>query len=347
MNQAEWLASVDPAAMLASLNLEGSLHGVVRPVSARKLRLWAVACVRAVWPRLTDERSRRAVEVAERYADGEATEAALVAAEAAAFAVMEREDGLAPLGPHYWDAYRCCHPKASKAAEEVAKPAHSIPPAAQAALLRDVVNPFRPLTLPKPKCLKCNGEGQVNGPYINGDYRWPCRECDGTGFGGSCPWLSSTAVALARRAYDSGGERRCERCGGRRKVMTAKGPEVDARTFRPATEPDRPVPFEVTETDCPACHGSGRDGSGRLDAEVLSVLADALEEAGCEDADLLRHLRGFECCPECVAILAPSSGGCWPCRACGAADWAHCVWVPKQGPCVRGCWATDTILGKE
>lgn len=43
--------------------------------------------------------------------------------------------------------------------------------------------------------------------------------------------------------------------------------------------------------------------------DSLPVLADALEEAGCEQEDLLRHLRG-------------------------------------PGPHARGCWALDLILGK-
>ena len=42
----------------------------------------------------------------------------------------------------------------------------------------------------------------------------------------------------------------------------------------------------------------------------LPILADALEEAGCDQADLLGHLRG-------------------------------------PGPHVRGCWAVDAVLGKE
>ena len=44
--------------------------------------------------------------------------------------------------------------------------------------------------------------------------------------------------------------------------------------------------------------------------ERLPVLADALEEVGCTDADLLNHLRG-------------------------------------PGPHLRGCWALDLLLGKE
>jgi hypothetical protein len=50
--------------------------------------------------------------------------------------------------------------------------------------------------------------------------------------------------------------------------------------------------------------------SGELDVGRLAVLADALEEAGCTDADLLGHLRG-------------------------------------PGPHVRGCWSVDLLLGKE
>jgi len=50
--------------------------------------------------------------------------------------------------------------------------------------------------------------------------------------------------------------------------------------------------------------------SGELDSQRLAVLADALEEAGCADPELLGHLR-------------------------------------SPGPHVRWCWALDLILGKE
>src|SRR5207237_97344 len=49
--------------------------------------------------------------------------------------------------------------------------------------------------------------------------------------------------------------------------------------------------------------------AGTLDPVRLAILADALEEAGCTDAEILNHCRG-------------------------------------PGPHVRGCWLVDLILGK-
>ncbi len=99
MNEQEWLTSEDPAAMLALRGRGGpSLTERNRFTwSDRKLRLFACACCRQVWHLLADDvpcwrpatplvgcpdchgtgrinRSRRAVEVAERYADGLGTE---------------------------------------------------------------------------------------------------------------------------------------------------------------------------------------------------------------------------------------------------------------------------------
>src|SRR4051794_39993632 len=64
MTEREWLACTDPGPMLEALRGRAS---------SRKLVLLGVACYRRVWDQLRDEAVREVVEVAERYADGQAT----------------------------------------------------------------------------------------------------------------------------------------------------------------------------------------------------------------------------------------------------------------------------------
>ena len=64
MTESAWLTASSPQEMLQFLHDKGML-------SDRKARLFACATVRRVWHLLADERSRGAVGLAERYADGE------------------------------------------------------------------------------------------------------------------------------------------------------------------------------------------------------------------------------------------------------------------------------------
>lgn len=84
MTEADWLACKDPdvlqnyllggskpnRGLLAWLGFQPSISGWQPPqASERKLWLYACACCRRLWPLLGDERSQRAVEARELYAD--------------------------------------------------------------------------------------------------------------------------------------------------------------------------------------------------------------------------------------------------------------------------------------
>jgi hypothetical protein len=226
MTEQEWLACTDPREMLEALQTDGLLP-------ERKARLFAAACCRRIWPLLDEGPARRAVEVAERYADGRAEEGELAEAASDAeaapggTALPEVAVGQAVRSALFLDAGSAAYYAAFGACCRYGGGgfvpllgAVDAEQGIQAGLLRDLCgNPFRLVTL--------------------------SRAC-----------LTPQVVALAQAAYE--------------------------------------------QRELPA---------GALDPARLAVLADALEEAGCDQADVLAHLRG-------------------------------------PGPHVRGCWVLDLLLGK-
>ncbi len=197
MTEHEWLTSTDPAAMLQLLSLSNPAFPALKLISDRKLRLFACACCRQVW-HLLDADSRRAVEVAERYADG------------------GPEIEFEQIG---WQTRTGC--AITGATESVTRSLlftaeFGLSSATQAALLREIVSPFSPVVLPKSKrkCGRCKGERRVwddsPGQSIFDNYRMDCPDCKGTGsVEGDCPWLTSTVTALAQAAYEERLENRC------------------------------------------------------------------------------------------------------------------------------------------
>ncbi len=254
MTEAEWNASADPQAMLAAVSGK---------VSDRTLRLFSCSCCRAIWEGqecaqcasvsphpdglgyycpvchgsgrvggLSDPRSRRAVEVAERFADGEATEEERNAAWQVASDAGEDFDRVYD-AENFNLAVMAQSCVRHNVAEILKANRNRVPAATQAALLRDIVgNPWRPVRL-------CDGPKRVY--PANQDPAWLDVSV--------LRWNDGTIPKLAAAMY------------------------------------------------------SGNDFS------AMSILGDALEDAGCSDIDILTHAR-------------------------------------SAGPHVKGCFLVDLLLGK-
>jgi hypothetical protein len=147
--------------------------------SERKIRLFEVACCRRIWQLLPDGRSRQAIEVAESFADAQATEEELETAADAAWSVWDADRERAS-AEGKWDrgspdlpytpsaaAYNVATPlgwwggaPAFVAPHEITREATAnsgMEGAEQAVLLRDIFgNPFRPVAV-DPSWLAWNG----------------------------------------------------------------------------------------------------------------------------------------------------------------------------------------------
>jgi hypothetical protein len=88
MTEQEWLACEDPERMLKYLRRSKRYR-----ISDRKLRYFLVGCCRRVWQYTTDERSRHAVEIAERFADGLVGQKARGSARSAASTAFHELEG--------------------------------------------------------------------------------------------------------------------------------------------------------------------------------------------------------------------------------------------------------------
>ena len=221
MNEATWQACGDPARMLDLIPYR---------ISKRKWRLLAAAFARRIWHLFSDERSKQAVEAAERWADGLLSRKDLTLARDAVPVPI-----INPVGAKRIDGI-------DGAAFSAANPSKSAT-ASTARLSREVATAKDGSVEMEMNC-QCNFIRDIVGnPYVPASL--------------DPVWLTHTVVSLAQTAYDN-------------RILPA----------------------------------------GTLDADRLAVLADALEDAGCSDADILSHLRG-------------------------------------PGPHVRGCFVIDLLLDKK
>jgi hypothetical protein len=276
VTEAEWLAGTDPELLL------GELHGA----SGRKLRLFACACARGVWGLLPAELGRRVVEVAVRFAEGRATAEELMAVRDAPWGSRPRGVSLtawsaaraaatATSSPAAWSAAaNACRAAARLGAEQAAS-------GAAAGALPDDLSSY---DMPgDPAAAESPGGTALAAPPRPGARRRLPRELAANP-AWQAAWVGGRDAAEARHAD----------------LLR----EVFGNPFRPA----RVAPEWLRWRDGAAAKvARAVYAEGRFDD--LPVLADALEDAGCTDAEILGHLRG-------------------------------------PGPHTRGCWALDLVLGK-
>ncbi|HVS39661.1 MAG TPA: hypothetical protein VMS17_29155 [Gemmataceae bacterium] len=228
-------------------------------VSDRKVRLFAVACCRRVWPLVKDDRFRAAAQAAELFADGIITKEDMIQARSTALAVFVKLRGGEDEAP-----------AATLSAAAIPAPPKSF----EKQFLDVFADPWWEDELDK---------GDPHGPAV--------------------VTARHTAWAVAQAQ-------------GQRPLADSTGAKAEQREQATLLRellgsPFRPIALDPTWLEW-------NDGTVRKMATAiyeerafdrLPLLADALEEAGCTDADILAHCR---------------SGG------------EH----------VRGCWVVDLLLGK-
>jgi hypothetical protein len=244
MIDAKWLSFTNPQAMIKALG---------RKASKRKRRLFGCACCRRIWDLIPDDRTRSAILVAERYADGLADEEEFVIARLAAKSAQEQFIE-AVTETSYEDeechALGACFRVVMKNAGDVVVASWDAALAKQA----------------HQQTLRRNA-GKSTSPDTSDTFD---------------AWDAELAVqcALVRDIFGS--------------LLVSSRPIIDPAWVTWQDETIRRLAQAIYQE---------RNFAG------LPILADALEEAGCDNADILAHCR-------------------------------------NGGEHARGCWVVDLIIGK-
>lgn len=148
----KWLRSIDPLWMIDKVILPNT--GLVGQERARKLRLMMCGWCRQIWSLLRDQRSRNAVEVGEKFADGKCRETELSDARSNMPGLKDAtwyRDGQVAINCVFdegWHQWKTLSPTLSyEGLGEFFRPA-MLSNEAQANIIRDIFgNPFRPTTI--------------------------------------------------------------------------------------------------------------------------------------------------------------------------------------------------------
>jgi hypothetical protein len=275
MNEDEWLSCTDPTPMLDYLRTSG------KPTD-RQAGLFAAACCRRVQHLLTESRVRhcpRAIETRERHADGLATQEEVRASVArAAGDAMDAGNHIAHPGEVAFYAIYY----AAVAVEQSGNSAEAACMAARAASYDAVVRAADATVA----AVAAAWEAQ----------RWQGRD----------RWNADEAAVAATPTYQAA-------YAGERATQAALLRCIASNPFRPLPPLDPSLlrwNGDTAKRLAEVAYEQRVMPDGTLDNSRLAVLADALEEAGCTDADILGHLR-------------------------------------SPGPHARGCFAIDAILGRK
>ncbi len=281
MNEEQWLSCTDPIVMVEFLRGNPTSEDTVTWWNSRwqfeeagkgndrKFRLFACACCRRIWNHIPETCNRDAVAAVEAYLDGHLPAPALQAALVASSAVEWNEDGSGRRSEPGYWVVKYL----GRGFYKMTAPASALLVASQVMFMADE-------EYGKEAMHEFNGCFYTGAGFFLSPFRWP---------------IPVPAAVEAERAAQAA----LLRCifGNPFRPLPTINPTLLTwnsnlvRTLAQAAYDDRLLP------------------SGQLDPARLAVLADALTDAGCTDAELLEHLRG-------------------------------------EGPHLRGCYAVDLLLGK-
>jgi hypothetical protein len=278
MTEVEWLACADPEPMLVFLRDKAS---------DRRRRLFAVACCRRIRHLMSDDWSLRAVDVAERLADDLAANDEVVSARAGAAAIARRYHDRAYREEFDVFPYQDRYPWSGGPAQAAY--------AAEVVLLRAAENPRF---------------GFVADTTRRAYYDIDEKCCD------LC--LRAVRAEAWFRAFTSAEQRDYETLSAARDEAHDRAESDESPHLASLVREVYGNPFRSALALADAILAWNNGAVRRIAEAIYSegtfdrvpILADALQEAGFDNADILNHCRG-------------------------------------PGPHVRGCWVVDLLLDRK